>query len=153
MSSLNIYFNRKNTTRNLWSETNHISEIKSLFVFFCLLLTQLCFQREKAEKLTEFGHRLCVPKLEPVFGSLISVPGGALARRQQLHCPLDVLQLLHWDGILQQQRHTGTEHEEAAAGSQTRGRYMHARLRDYSIRWKNAGSSSKRGPGSSKLTY
>ena len=121
MSSLSIYFNRKNMTQNLWSETNHISEIKSLFVFFCLLLTQLCFQREKAEKLTEFGHRLCVPKLEPVFGSLISVPGGALARRQQLHCPLDVLQLLHWDGILQQQRHTGIEHEEAAAAPKPGG--------------------------------
>ena len=90
-------------------------------MFFCLLLTQLSFQREKAEKLTEFGHRLCVPKLEPVFGSLISVPGGALARRQQLHCPLDVLQLLHWDGILQQQRHTGTEHEEAAAAPKPGG--------------------------------
>lgn len=60
-----------------------------------------------------------------MFGSLIDVPGGALAGRQQLHGPLDILQLLHWDGwILWQQRHTDTHHDEAAAapepGAETR---------------------------------
>lgn len=49
-------------------------------------------------KLTKFRYRLCIPELVFTFGSLINILCWALACREQLHCSLDVLKLLHWNG-------------------------------------------------------
>lgn len=81
-----------------------------------------------------------------MFGSHIDAPGRALARGQQLHRSLDILQLLHWNGgILEQQRHTDTKNEEAATvpkpGADTRA----ICLGDYNT--KPQPSSSKPGQG------
>lgn len=71
MSSLNIYFSRKNMTQNLWSETNHISEIKSLFVFFCLFVVNpALFAEGKGRK----AYLVWVPAVCPKTGICVWQP-------------------------------------------------------------------------------
>lgn len=62
------------------------------------------------------------------------------------HCPLDILQILHWDGgILQQQRHVDRGEEAAAAPKPRTGTCTPA-SETTAFTGKNARSSSKRGP-------
>lgn len=56
-------------------------------------------------QLTKFRYRLCIPKLVFTFGSLINVLCWTLACREQLHCSLDILKFLHWNGWI---LHAGT---------------------------------------------
>lgn len=54
--------------------------------------------RPRPVKLTKFRYRLRIPKLVFTFGSLINILCWALASREQLHCSLDILKFLHWNG-------------------------------------------------------